>query len=70
VALFKNAKAFSSFSVDNLGKAKQFYGQTPDLKVSDSNESLTLSISDGNEIFIYPKAYHTPAISPYFNFSC
>jgi predicted enzyme related to lactoylglutathione lyase len=36
MAIFKDTKAFSSFSVDDLEKAKQFYGQIFGLGVSES----------------------------------
>lgn len=68
MAMFKNTKAFSSFSVDDLEKAKKFYGQTLGLGVSESNEGLTLQISGGNEIFVYPKSDHTPATFTILNF--
>jgi catechol-2,3-dioxygenase len=68
MTMFKNTKAFSSFSVDDLEKAKQFYGQTLGLKVSESNEGLTLHVSGGNEIFVYPKSDHTPATFTILNF--
>jgi catechol 2,3-dioxygenase-like lactoylglutathione lyase family enzyme len=34
--MFKDMKAFSSFSVDDLQKAKTFYGQTLGLEVSEA----------------------------------
>ncbi|MFZ0512547.1 MAG: VOC family protein [Candidatus Nitrosopolaris sp.] len=34
--MFKDTKAFSSFSVDDVQKAKKFYGQTLGLEVSES----------------------------------
>lgn len=34
--MFKDTKAFSSFSVDNMQKAKEFYGQILGLDVSES----------------------------------
>ena len=68
MAIFKNTKAFSSFSVDDLQKAKQFYGQTLGLEVSESNEGLTLRVSGGNEIFVYPKSNHIPATFTVLNF--
>jgi catechol 2,3-dioxygenase-like lactoylglutathione lyase family enzyme len=68
MALFKNTKAFSSFSVDDLEKAKQFYGRTLGLGVSESNEGLTLDLSGGNEVFVYPKSDHTPATFTILNF--
>jgi catechol 2,3-dioxygenase-like lactoylglutathione lyase family enzyme len=60
--MFKNDKAFSSFSVDNLPKAKQFYGQTLGLKVSDGPMGvLQLQIANGSKVMVYPKPNHTPA---------
>lgn len=40
--MFKSSKAFLSFSVDNLAKAKEFYGQKLGLKVIESSEGLEL----------------------------
>jgi catechol 2,3-dioxygenase-like lactoylglutathione lyase family enzyme len=59
--MFKNTKAFSGFSVDNLRKAKEFYSQTLGLEVSEMPEGLELRIAGGARIFIYPKPNHTPA---------
>src|SRR5256885_14050068 len=60
-------KAFSSFSVNDLRKAKQFYGETLGLKVSEKPEGLELH-ANGTEIFIYPKGNHTPATFTVLNF--
>lgn len=65
---FRNTKAISSFSVDDLGKAKQFYGKTLGLDISKSMEGLSLSLAGGNEVFIYPKTDHTPATFTILNF--
>ena len=65
--LFKEAKAFSSFSVNDLQKAKQFYGDTLGLEVSESNEGLELH-TGGNSVFLYPKSNHTPASFTVLNF--
>ncbi len=66
--MFKNTKAFSSFSVDDLEKAKEFYGQTLGLEVSESMEGLSLHLAGGNEIFVYPKTDHNPATFTILNF--
>jgi catechol 2,3-dioxygenase-like lactoylglutathione lyase family enzyme len=42
MTVFKNTKAFSSFSVNDLEKAREFYGQTLGLEVSESEEGLSL----------------------------
>jgi predicted enzyme related to lactoylglutathione lyase len=67
--MFKNTRAYSSFSVDDLQKAKQFYSQTLGLEVSESKEEgLQLHITGGTVIFIYPKPNHTPASFTVLNF--
>jgi predicted enzyme related to lactoylglutathione lyase len=66
--MFKDAKAFSGFSVDDLPKAKEFYGQTLGLEVSEMDEGLELRIAGGGKVFIYPKPDHTPATFTILNF--
>ena len=65
---FKNTKAFSSFSVNDLEKAKRFYNQILGLEVSESEQGLNLHLQGGNEVFIYPKADHSPASFTVLNF--
>jgi catechol 2,3-dioxygenase-like lactoylglutathione lyase family enzyme len=69
MTVFKNTKAFSSFSVNDLEKAREFYGQTLGLEVSKSEEGLSLHLKGDNEIFIYPKPDHTPATFTILNFA-
>ena len=66
--IFKNTKAFSSFSVNDLEEAKKFYGQTLGVEVSESEEGLNLQIKGGNDVFIYPKPDHVPATFTVLNF--
>jgi len=63
-----DSKAFSGFSVNDIGKAKEFYGRTLRLKVSESNGLLTLRLAGGNNVLIYPKPNHTPATFTVLNF--
>ena len=65
--MFKNTKAFSGFSVNDLQKARQFYSEIIDLEVSE-NMGLELHIAGGNKIFVYPKPNHTPATFTILNF--
>jgi len=65
--MLETNKAFSSFSVDDLQKAKQFYGQTLGLKVKESKEGLELH-SGQQSIFLYPKPNHKPATFTVLNF--
>lgn len=70
--MFKNTKAFSSFSVKDIGKAKEFYSQTLGLEVAETSGEmsglLSLHIAGGNDILIYPKPDHTPATFTILNF--
>jgi catechol 2,3-dioxygenase-like lactoylglutathione lyase family enzyme len=65
--IFKEAKTFSSFSVNDLQKAKEFYGKTLGLEVKESPEGLELHTGN-NAVFLYPKPNHTPASFTVFNF--
>ena len=66
--MLTTSKAFSSFSVDDLSKAKQFYGQTLGVKVSESDEGLELKPSGDASVFLYPKSNHKPATFTVLNF--
>jgi len=66
--MFKNTKAFSGFSVDDLQKAQKFYGQTLGLEVTKEHDLLFLHIAGGSQIVIYPKPNHTPATYTILNF--
>ena len=66
--MFKDTKAFSSFSVNDLQKAKEFYGETLGLKFSEMPEGLELHIAGGTGVFIYPKPNHIPATFTILNF--
>ena len=65
--IFKAATSFSSFSVNDLNAAKDFYSQTLGLDVSQTPEGLELHTGD-NEIFIYPKPNHSAASFTILNF--
>jgi predicted enzyme related to lactoylglutathione lyase len=67
--MFRQTKAFSGFSVNDIQKAKEFYGQTLGLEVTEEAMGiLTLHISGGGKIIIYPKPNHTPATFTILNF--
>jgi catechol 2,3-dioxygenase-like lactoylglutathione lyase family enzyme len=65
--IFKEAESFSSFSVNDLKQAKDFYRETLGLEVSESPEGLELRTGD-NVIFLYPKPNHAPASFTVLNF--
>ena len=65
--MLKNTKAFSSFSVNDLGSAKRFYGEVLGLDITEQPEGLRLN-AGGNAIFVYPKPNHEPATFTILNF--
>ncbi len=67
-SVLKDSKAFSGFSVDDIPKAKQFYGGTLGLEVSDAQGLLKLHVAGGATVLIYPKPNHTPATFTVLNF--
>lgn len=69
--MLRNSPAFGSFSVNDLSKARQFYGQTLGLEVSDvpkMRDLLELHLADGGTVLIYPKPGHEPATFTVLNF--
>jgi predicted enzyme related to lactoylglutathione lyase len=54
-------KAFSSFSVNDLQAAKDFYAETLGIIVKEEKEGLNLQFENGQSVFIYPKSHHQPA---------
>jgi len=66
--MFANTKAFSGFSVDDIGAAKRFYGETLGPDVSEEQGMLTLHIAGDRDILVYPKRDHTPASFTILNF--
>jgi len=67
-SIFKEAESFSSFSVNDLQKAKEFYGQTLGLDISETPEGLELHTGN-NTVFLYSKPNHTPASFTVLNFA-
>ncbi|WP_184543441.1 VOC family protein [Mucilaginibacter sp. FT3.2] len=69
--MLTDSKAFSGFSVNDISKAKEFYGKILGLKIYDDTQMpgiLHLEITGGNAIVIYPKPNHVPATFTILNF--
>ena len=67
-SVLTDAKAFQSFSVDDIGKARSFYHDTLGLDVKESPMGLELEVGDGNKVFVYSKPDHKPATFTILNF--
>jgi predicted enzyme related to lactoylglutathione lyase len=66
--MFEHTKAFSGYSVDDLPRAKQFYGETLGVKVSEQDDVLFLHIAGDRDTLIYQKPDHEPASFTVLNF--
>jgi catechol 2,3-dioxygenase-like lactoylglutathione lyase family enzyme len=66
--MLKNSKAFSGFAVDDLERARDFYGETLGLDVTLENDMLTIDLADDRPTFVYPKPDFTPATYTILNF--
>jgi catechol 2,3-dioxygenase-like lactoylglutathione lyase family enzyme len=66
--MFKAKAAFNGFSVDDLAKARAFYGETLGLQVDNEGVGLRLHLPGGGTVFAYPKEDHQPATFTILNF--
>jgi catechol 2,3-dioxygenase-like lactoylglutathione lyase family enzyme len=66
--VLRDSHAFSGFSSNDITKAKEFYGQTLGLEVTEENDLLTLHLPGGGRVLIYPKENHEPASFTVLNF--
>jgi catechol 2,3-dioxygenase-like lactoylglutathione lyase family enzyme len=69
-SMLKNSPFYAGFAVDDLAKAKEFYGQKLGVfEVVDlGNSLLSLRAANGYSVLIYPKEGHEPAAHTILNF--
>ena len=66
--MLTESPAYSGFSSNDIAKAKEFYGQTLGLGVTEEDGMLALTFSNGHTVLIYPKDDHAPATYTTLNF--
>jgi catechol 2,3-dioxygenase-like lactoylglutathione lyase family enzyme len=67
--MFNVSKAFSSFSVDDIQKAKEFYDKTLGLELASGPEgTLVVPLSGSSNVLMYPKPNHQAATFTVLNF--
>jgi catechol 2,3-dioxygenase-like lactoylglutathione lyase family enzyme len=66
--MFRHSYAFSGFASNDIPAAREFYGQTLGLEVTEENGILTLHLAGGGTVVIYPKDDHQPATFTVLNF--
>ncbi len=59
--MLSDSHAYSGFSSNDIAKAKEFYAQTLGLDVSEEHGMLTLHLTGGGKVLVYPKDNHEPA---------
>jgi catechol 2,3-dioxygenase-like lactoylglutathione lyase family enzyme len=66
--MLKDTKAFSSFSVNDIEAAREFYTGTLGLEVSEQMGMLRVETAGSEPILVYPKPNHVPAEFTVLNF--
>ena len=66
--MLKESHAFSSFSSNDIAKAREFYATTLGLEVTEAHGMLTVHLAGGGTAIIYPKDNHEPASFTVLNF--
>ena len=69
--MFANTKAFSGFAVDDLDRAREFYGETLGLRTSvldEENGLMVLHLAGDKDTFVYRKPDFEPATYTILNF--
>jgi catechol 2,3-dioxygenase-like lactoylglutathione lyase family enzyme len=67
--MFKSTQAFSSFSVDDTAKARQFYSGTLGLEMKDEMMGLlSARLPSGARVLMYPRPDHKAASFTVLNF--
>ncbi len=69
--MLANSKAYSGFAVDDMQKAREFYGETLGLKTSVIDEEyglMSLQLAGERDTLVYQKPDYTPATYTILNF--
>ncbi|GAA4323317.1 VOC family protein [Pontixanthobacter gangjinensis] len=66
--MVSNCDAFSSFSTNDMNKAKEFYGEVLGLKYNENRLGLLELDPEHCSVLIYPKEDHMPADFTVLNF--
>ena len=69
--MFTNTKAYSGFAVDDLEKAREFYGETLGLRtsvISSEGGVMSLDLAGDRGTLVYQKPDFTPATYTILNF--
>lgn len=66
--MFANTKAYSGIAVNDMQKAREFYGETLGLRTSEEYGLLWLHLAGDRDTLVYEQASVTPASYTILNF--
>ena len=67
--MLKDAKAFSGYSTNDVDAAKEFYGETLGLEVTEDGPGISLHLPGDHNVLVYGKGdAHEPATFTVLNF--
>lgn len=67
--MFADTTAFSGFGVDDVERARQFYGETLGVRTSEEYGLLWLHLAGDRDTLAYPRPDHVPADYTILNFT-
>jgi hypothetical protein len=70
--VFEKTRAYSGFAVDDVQKAREFYGETLGVKTTmldEENGLISLQLAGDRDTFVYQKPDFTPATYTILNFA-
>jgi catechol 2,3-dioxygenase-like lactoylglutathione lyase family enzyme len=66
--MFADTKAYSGLAVDDMQKAREFYGETLGLRTSEEYGLMWLHLAGGRDTLVYEQPNPTPASYTILNF--
>jgi catechol 2,3-dioxygenase-like lactoylglutathione lyase family enzyme len=66
--MFADTKAYSGIAVDDMQKAREFYGETLGLRTSEEYGLMWLHLAGGRDTLVYEQPDPTPASYTILNF--
>ena len=66
--MFANTKAYGGLAVDDMQKAREFYGETLGLKTSEEHGLMWLHLAGNRDTLVYEQPDPTPASYTILNF--
>jgi len=66
--MFQYQSTFSSYSVNDMAVARQFYRDTLGVEIEETPEGTKLKLPGNQEVFLYQKDNHQPATFTVLNF--